>query len=1063
VRRCLFAAAADLHQWCREPAGQDRHMGLGGAADVETTEADITEDVPTETRQLSTWVRRTRANKIRKIVREVYLRDDIDPETFEGADLLLVLDTNMALHQMDFIAEDECVNHVVVPYTVLQEVRHRNLGTYARLRALCRIDLVDAEEKAKQQDDPGQDLRVTSKRGHTVKDMSKARNARRFYVFPNEFFRETYVERNHEESQNDRNDRAIRRVAHWYRRHVVGPEILLLTDDRACKEKAITDGLSAVTAKEFVQRMKSRYPEAGEKLAMREEEEEADIEAANSASKSSTSTPKKRKSSVAFGTAGSSASKAVYPAHLKASEIEQRIKDRSIVQGVIRMHMNTCMHASVVCGEEEEIDISGRLALNRAFDGDVVAVERLDADGEALSERADKRIRREVGDSEFGADGSAPSAADELKQSALELAKSFAMMGGKAKGRVVGIIKRNWREYAGALRPLHAERKAEHGPGTFSKADRIFIPSDARVPNIAIQTRHSANLENKRIVVVLDGWDRYSHNPRGHWTTILGDVGDRDVESAVILHEHGVITREFSEAVLRCLPPADWTPSSEDCTGREDLRGICACSVDPPGCKDIDDAVSCETLPNGNYRVGVHIADVTHFVHPDTAIDREAAERCTTVYLVERRTDMLPGLLTTDICSLVGHVERFTFSVLWEMTPEAEIVNTHYCKAIIKSRAALSYAEAQARIDDPSDNSEITSGLRLLLKITKKLHENRLKAGALTLASSEVKFELDSETQDPTDVAEYTMRETNKLIEELMLLANQAVASKILDTFPMFSVLRRHPPPKDEALKALRKLLEGYGLDFKFGSNKELGESLDTCVKEDDPYFNHLIRTMATRCMNQAVYFCTGEVQPALYGHYGLAMERYTHFTSPIRRYADVLVHRLLAAALGIAPLPTELQSKPKISEQCDKINIKHRMAQWAGRASADLHTFMFFNKKGPQSAEAVVTRIRRTGMQVIIPRYGIEGVVAMPEEDWQVEENEQRVASRKDPNVKLGVFDHLMVHIEADNTDFRNKTIITFERVVTEAEREAFEAAEESRKKAQKEMFPDRLIQEAN
>lgn len=1038
-------------------------MGAGGVPDAEATEADIAEDVPAESRQLSTWIRRTRQNKIRKVVREVYLRDDITPETFEGADLVLVLDTNMALHQMDFIAEDESVNHVVVPYTVLQEVRHRNLGSYARLRALCRIDLVDAEEKAKLQDsDPGQDLRVTSKRGHTVKDMSNARNARRFYVFPNEFFRETYVERSAEESQNDRNDRAIRRVAHWYRRHVVGPEILLLTDDRACKGKAIADGLSALTAKEFVEKMKQRYPDAGEKLAMREDQEEADIEAAAASSASKPATSKKRKSSVAFGSTSSSASKAVYPAHLKASEIEQRIKDRSLVQGVIRMHMNTCMHASLQCGEEE-IEISGRLALNRAFDGDIVAVERLDADGEALSQNANKRMRREVGDSEFGADGTTPSAADELKQSAMDLARSFATLGGRPKGRVVGIIKRNWREYAGALRPLHADRKAEHGPGTFSKADRIFIPSDARVPNITIQTRHSANLEKKRIIVVLDGWDRYSHNPRGHWTTILGDVGDRNVESAVILHEHGVITREFSEAVLRCLPAADWTPSSDDCTGREDLRGICTCSVDPPGCKDIDDAVSCEPLQNGNFRVGVHIADVTHFVHPDTAIDREAAERCTTVYLVERRTDMLPGLLTTDICSLVGNVERFTFSVLWEMTPDAEIVSTRFCKAIIKSRAALSYAEAQARIDDPNDSSEITASLRNLLKITKKLHQNRLEAGALVLASQEVKFELDSETQDPTDVAEYTMRETNKLIEEMMLLANQAVATKILDTFPMFSVLRRHPPPKDEALKALKKLIEGYGIDFKFGSNKELSQSLGSAVKEGDPYFNHLIRIMVTRCMNQAVYFCTGEVQPALYGHYGLAMERYTHFTSPIRRYADVLVHRLLAAAIGIAPLPTELQSKPKISEQCDKINIKHRMAQWASRASADLHTFMFFNKRGPQSAEAIVTRIRRTGMQVTIPRFGIEGVVSMPEDEWQVDENEQRVTSRKDASVKLQVFAHAMVLIEADNTDFRNKTILTFERVVTEGEREAYEAAEESRKKAQKEMFPDRLIQEAN
>merc|ERR1712232_477288 len=164
----------------------------------------------------------------------------------------------------------------------------------------------------------------------------------------------------------------------------------------------------------------------------------------------------------------------------------------------------------------------------------------------------------------------------------------------------------------------------------------------------------STTLDGKRIVVVLDGWDRYSHSPRGHWTTVLGNVGDRAVESAVILHEHGVITREFSEAVLRCLPPADFTPGPDDMKDRKDLRNVCVCSVDPPGCKDIDDAVSCEPLPNGNFRVGVHIADVTHFVRPDTAVDREAAERCTTVYLVERRTDMLPGLLTTDICSLRG-------------------------------------------------------------------------------------------------------------------------------------------------------------------------------------------------------------------------------------------------------------------------------------------------------------------------------------------------------------------------------------------------------------------------
>jgi len=265
-------------------------------------------------------------------------------------------------------------------------------------------------------------------------------------------------------------------------------------------------------------------------------------------------------------------------------------------------------------------------------------------------------------------------------------------------------------------------------------------------------------------------------------------------------------------------------------------------------------------------------------------------------------------------------------------------------------------------------------------------------------------------------------------------------------------------------LKTLKKLLEKHGLeDFKFGSNKELGESLDRAVKPGDPYFNQLVRMQVTRCMNQAVYFCTGELQPALYGHYGLAMERYTHFTSPIRRYADVLVHRLLAASIGISPLPTQLQSKPVIAEQCEKINVKHRMAQWASRASADLHTFMYFSKKGETLDEAIVTRIRRSGMQVTVPRYGIEGSIAMPEEDWDVSEEEQRITSRSDAAVKIVVFDHVKVRIEADNSDFRNRTIVRFERIIQAEERESFEKADEERRAVEKEMYPDRLVREAN
>eukprot|EP00927_Polykrikos_kofoidii_P079100 TRINITY_DN75896_c0_g1_i1.p1 TRINITY_DN75896_c0_g1~~TRINITY_DN75896_c0_g1_i1.p1 ORF type:complete len:1011 (+),score=195.61 TRINITY_DN75896_c0_g1_i1:76-3108(+) len=1010
-------------------------MGGGtAAADIGEAivplEADIAADVPADSRRLNIWVRRTRQNKIRKVVREVYLRDDIVPETFEGADQVLVIDTNIALHQIDFIAEDECINHVVVPYTVLQEVRNRHMGTYARLRALCRVDVTDEDEKAALEAEGSADKVPTKSRGGRMqRDMTNVRNAKRFYVFPNEYFRETYVERNPEESVNDRNDRAIRRVAHWYGQHLVGPTVLLLTDDKACRAKAVADGLNAVTAQDFVQRMKSQFPDAGEKLAIREEDDGA------GAVVPLMDDPEKRGEKRKAVDLGGNA-RGVYPAHLKASEVEAGLKARKFVQGVLRMHMNTCMHGSVSSGEDE-IFIGGRLSLNRSVDGDVVAVEIVE-DDEAEQEPPTKKPRSEA---------KTGSTAD----------------GSSKKGRVVGIIKRNWREYCGTLRPVHDDRKDEVSDACYSKTDRVFIPTDARIPNILVQTRHSFNLENKRIVVVLDSWDRYSHQPRGHWTQILGDVGDRSVESQVILHEHGVITREFSEAVLRCLPPADFKPGPKDLKSRRDLRHLCVTSIDPPGCKDIDDAVSCEPLPNGNFSVGVHIADVTHFVHPGTPIDLEAAERCTTVYLVEKRTDMLPSLLTTDLCSLVGGVERLCFSVLWEMTPNAEVVNTEFCKAIIKSRRAMSYAEAQAKIDDPQDTSEIAVRLRNLNKLCKLIRGKRVENGALELASQEVKFELDSETQDPTDVAEYEQRETNKLIEELMLLANQAVAKKILDSFPMFAVLRRHPPPKDDALKAMKKLLAKQGVNFTFGSNKELGASLDAAVKQDDPFFNTLVRTMATRCMNQAIYFCTGEVQPALYGHYGLAMELYTHFTSPIRRYADVLVHRLLMAALGIMPLPEALQSKPVISEQCDKINVKHKMAQFAGRASGDLHTYLFFKAKGAQETEAVISRIRRTGIQAVVPRYGIEGVVMMADTEWIVDEEEQTVTSKEDASLKMAIFNRIIVRIEADDMEFRNKTQMSFLRLVEEADYENFSEVEKTRRKVQKEMFPDALVRESN
>ncbi|KFK29281.1 hypothetical protein AALP_AA7G113000 [Arabis alpina] len=226
-----------------------------------------------------------------------------------------------------------------------------------------------------------------------------------------------------------------------------------------------------------------------------------------------------------------------------------------------------------------------------------------------------------------------------------------------------------------------------------------------------------------------------------------------ETETEVVLIENDVDYSPFSSQVLSCLPPLPWSVSSEDVSTpvRKQLRHLLVFSVDPPGCKDIDDALHCTSLPNGNFEVGVHIADVTNFVHPGTPLDDEASKRGTSVYLVDRRFDMLPKPLT-GIIFLQAEVERLAFSVIWEMSPEAEIISTRFTKSIIKSSAALSYVEAHARMDDSRLTNTVTTDLRNMNTLAKIMRQKRIDRGALTLASAEVKFQIDAATHDPLDI-----------------------------------------------------------------------------------------------------------------------------------------------------------------------------------------------------------------------------------------------------------------------------------------------------------------------
>ncbi|KAJ2891382.1 exosome catalytic subunit dis3, partial [Coemansia aciculifera] len=550
---------------------------------------------------------------------------------------------------------------------------------------------------------------------------------------------------------------------------------------------------------------------------------------------------------------------------------------------------------------------------------------------------------------------------------------------GEPTGRVVGVIRRNWRSYCAFLDPNFAHRgaKASNAPVSVS-----VLAMDRRIPKIKIRTRQVDVLSGQRFVVAIDSWPKESRYPLGHFVRALGDAGDKATETEVLLLEHDVPFQPFTKNVRADLPPEgdkwqlDVVRDQVSSGKRRDLRHIDICSIDPPGCTDIDDALHAFRLPNGNFQVGVHIADVTNFVKPSTAMDKEAAHRSTTVYLVDRRIDMLPELLGTNLCSLMSNVDRLAFSCIWELDEDATIVNVTFHKSVIHSKASLTYEEAQNRIDDPSQNDPITNNIRDLNMLAKKLRKRRIEAGALTLSSPEVRFRLENDSQDPVDVEMKALKETNALVEEFMLLANISVAGKIYEHFPDSALLRRHPEPPAQNFDNLQHALKPLGIQLETGSSLALAQSLDRAVLASDPYFNNLLRILTTRCMMQAQYFCSGSCTPEEFRHYGLATGIYTHFTSPIRRYADVMVHRLLHASIDRdAVYGSELTDKIKMNEQSEVLNHRHRMAQQAGRSSVELYTNLFFKGKMVEE-EGYVTQILQNGFGVLIPSYGIEGVV---------------------------------------------------------------------------------------
>lgn len=851
---------------------------------------------------------------------------------------------------MDLFEHTGAFYDVIILQTVLEELKNQSLPLYNRL-----LSLIKTDEK-------------------------------RFYLFFNEFRLETHVRRGQNESINDRNDRAVRAVAKWYSEHLRStlkrgkkeksvPAIVVITDDKENLRKAKEEGVTALSLSDYV----SGLEDADRLLDMISEAREA------------------RDAKGARG-------ELFYPEYYSMSKIMTGLRAGTLHQGVFNVSPYNYLEGSVnVAAFDKPLLILGRDNSNRAIAGDVVVIEVLPKD--QWKSPSTKLVDEEAvtrNDNPEAEDNEEVVTEKERKALQEEVKKAH---GKHSEGRpqptakVVGVIKRNWRQYVGHVDQSSTGASASSG----RRQQNVFVlPMDKRIPKIRVRTRQASDLLGQRILVTIDAWDRDSRYPTGHFIRSLGELETKGAETEALLLEYDVQYKPFPKAVLDCLPPEghDWkVPADKEHVGwkgRRDLRDILVCSIDPPGCQDIDDALHARPLPNGNFEVGVHIADVSHFVKPNNAMDLEASARGTTVYLVDKRIDMLPHLLGTDLCSLKPYVERYAFSVLWEMTPNAEVVSAEFTKSVIRSREAFSYEQAQKRIDDPSQNDELTQSMRTLLRLSKILRQKRMDAGALNLASPEVRIETDSdEVGDPlTDVKTKAMLATNSLVEEFMLHANITVAAKIYDSFSQTALLRRHAtPPPQNFEELINQLSKKRNLELDVSSSRALADSLDRCVDPENPFFNTLVRILATRCMTSAEYFCAGAHAESEFRHYGLASPIYTHFTSPIRRYADLLVHRQLAAAIGYEGEDGRAQvegvmTRNRLEDICRNINYRHRNAQFAGRASIEYYVGQALKARGEKMAadgvdagieeEGYVMRVFENGVVVFVPRFGIEGVVRL-------------------------------------------------------------------------------------
>ena len=520
----------------------------------------------------------------------------------------------------------------------------------------------------------------------------------------------------------------------------------------------------------------------------------------------------------------------------------------------------------------------------------------------------------------------------------------------KLEAKVIEVTERFKTDFVGTVHT--------NGETTFVIPDNPKISVDFFIKGKA-EAKHG-----QKVVVRFIDWNPEKKSPRGEIVKILGEIGENNAEMNAIMYEYGLPV-DFPQEVINESELVPEMITEKEIKSRKDMRGVTTITIDPADAKDFDDAISIDMRDPDNVQVGVHIADVAHYVKFGTELDKEAYKRATSVYLVDRCVPMLPERLSNGICSLKPHVDRLAFSVIFTLDREGKIKKEWHGKTVIHSDRRFTYEEAQEIIE--GEEGDFSREIRELDRLARKIRKARIRNGSIEMGGIEVRFKLAEDNKKPIGVYFKEQKEANKLIEEYMLLANKSVA-KLLAKDQWHNVYRVHDKPNEEKLSSLKSVCENFGYSLELDEEGDaLKKNLNKLLMEikGTPEEN-MIETLVTRCMSKAVY-TTKNI-----GHYGLGFTHYSHFTSPIRRYPDLITHRILFDRLSSGK-----QGNPaKIEENAKWCSSRELIAAKAQRDSIKYKQAEYLQDKIGKVFDAIVTGVLDRGIYAEITESKCEGLI---------------------------------------------------------------------------------------